>query len=274
MAHPSVRMEELHSSAKYREVGNLVLDVRSPPEYRRGHIPGSVNTPVDEIESDPWRFRGRLERFAEVYIHCSSGQRAKHAYDALAQTGLTNLVHVGGSGMPEWVRQHYPVRREVSLARDLVTGLAAGVAADLVVAPVDKALSKLVSDAQKRCEQAVREGSPHKVAGAKIGERITGRKLSEPERRKAQIAFTLGYSLLFGAVHAVVRRRVPRATSWLGLPYGVAFFFACDGFLAPLFRMSPGLREIPWQFNAKELANHVAWTATAELVHRGTERFP
>jgi hypothetical protein len=37
--------------------------------------------------------------------------------------------------------------------------------------------------------------------------------------------------------------------------------------------MSPKLRRIPWQFNAKELANHIAWTGTAEAVHRGTEKF-
>lgn len=171
------------------------------------------------------------------------------------------------------MRQHYPIQREVSLARDLAAGLAAGILADLVVAQVDKALSKLVTDEQKRRERAVREGSPHKIAGTKIGERITGRKFSEPDKRRAQVAFTLAYDLVFGAVYAVIRRRVPLATPWLGLPYGVAFFFACDGALAPLFRMSPGLQKIPWQFNGKELADHVVWTWTAELVHRGAERF-
>lgn len=272
MTHFSIGMEELHSEAKYREAGHLVLDVRSPPEYRRGHVPGSVNAPVGEIEGDPRRFRRRLERFEEVYIHCSSGQRARRAYDALARTGLTNMVHVGGSGMREWLRRGYPVQRELSLARDVLTGLAAGVIADLVVTQVDKALSKWVSDDQKRRERVVREGSPHKVAGAKIGERITGRKFSAPERRKAQIAFTLGYGLAFGAIYAALRRRVPLASALLGLPYGIAFFFACDGLLAPLSRMSPGLHRIPWQFNAKELANHIVWTEAAELLHRGAER--
>jgi rhodanese-related sulfurtransferase len=49
----------------------------------------------------PRRFRRRLERFEEIYIHCTSGQRSKRAYDALARIGLTNLGHVSGSGMPE-----------------------------------------------------------------------------------------------------------------------------------------------------------------------------
>jgi hypothetical protein len=163
-------------------------------------------------------------------------------------------------------------QNDASLAHDLVTGVTAGLMANVVVGPLDKAMRKLVSDEQKRRERVVREGSPHEVAGAKIGERIAGRKLSGTEARNAQIAFTLAYGMVFGAVYAIVRRRMPRAGTMLGLPFGIPFFFACDGFLAPLFRMSPGLQKIPWQFNAKEMANHVIWTATAELVHRGAER--
>lgn len=272
MAHPTMRMEELHANAKYRQPGKLVLDVRSPAEYRRGHVPGSWNVPVAAIERDPGQLGRPLQRFDEVYVHCSSGHRSARAYDALARAGLTNLVHVNGSGMPEWVRQHYPVERAVSLGRDLVTGMAAGVLADVAVAQVDRLLSRFVSEEQKRRERAVREGSPHKVGGTKIGEKLTGRRFHEAEKRKAQVAFTVGYGLLWGAVYALVRRRAPLATSLLGLPYAVLFYLACDGFLAPLFRMSPGLQRIPWQFNAKELANHVAWTATAEAVHRGTEK--
>jgi rhodanese-related sulfurtransferase/uncharacterized membrane protein YagU involved in acid resistance len=273
VADSSIRMEDLHSNAKYREPSHLVLDVRSRTEYRRGHVPGSVNAPVDQIEKAPWQLRSQLNRCAAVYIHCSSGQRARRAYDALAGSGLSNLVHVGASGMSDWIRRRYPVEREVTLACDLVTGLAAGIIANLVVAPVDRALSTLVSEERKRRERAVREGSPHKVAGHKVGERVTGRRFSERQRRKARMAFTLGYGLAFGAVYAAIRRRVPPARSGLGLPYGVAFFFACDGFLAPLFRMSPGLQRIPWQFNVKKLANHFVWMETAELVHRGAEQF-
>lgn len=272
MVNAAIRMEELHSNAKYRQPGKLVLDVRSRPEYRRAHIPGSRNIPVDAIERNPQRFRPELEGFDEIYVHCSSGHRAKCAHDALARAGLNNLVHVRDSGMPEWVRQHYPVERDISLARDLITGIVAGLLADLVVSQTDQVLSGFVSEEQKRRERSIREGSPHKLGGTKIGEKITGRHFSEAEKRKAQIAFTVGYGLLFGAIYALARRRAPRVTSLLGLPYGVGFFLACDGLLAPLFRMSPGLRKIPWQFNAKEMTNHIAWTGTAEMVHRGAER--
>jgi putative membrane protein len=54
----------------------------------------------------------------------------------------------------------------------------------------------------------------------------------------------------------------------MGLPFAVPFFFGCDGAMAPLMGVSPGIQKIPWQLNAKELGNHVAWTLAAEAVHR------
>ena len=267
----STRMEKLYLHNLFRQRGVVVLDVRTSVEYRRGHVPGSANVPVRQIEASPARFRHWLEGFDTVYLHCSSGPRAQRACDALTRAGLANHVHVRG-GMRDWVRRRYPVEREISLARDLATGLAAGLVAMAAAAGMDKLLAPLVSDEQKRRERAVREGSPHKVGGAKIGERLSGRHFSADERRKAQLAFTAGYGLLWGAIYALVRRRVPLATSFYGAPFAVAFFLACDGALAPLLRLSPGLGRIPWQFNAKELANHVAWTGAAEAVHRAAER--
>jgi putative membrane protein len=264
-------MEELHTNAKYRQPGSLVLDVRTRAQYRRGHVPGSRNVPVDEIERGARPLGQELARFERVFVHCSSGHRAARACQALARAGLTNLVHVRDSGMPDWVRQRYPIQREVSLARDLVTGMAAGLLADLATVGVDAGLGRLVSDEQKRRERQVREASPHAIAGVRIGERLARRHLSRTERRRAQLLFTLGYGIVSGVVYALVRRHVPRATSLLGVPYGAGFFLACDGVLAPLFRMTPGLSRIPWQLNAKEMANHIAWTGTAEVVHRAAE---
>lgn len=272
MARAAIRMEELHSHGKYAQPGKLVLDVRSRAEYRQGHVPGSLNIPVSEIERAPERFRERLRSCDVIYVHCSSGQRAQRARDALESAGLANLVHVRDSGMADWVRQRYPVEREISVVRDLATGLVAGVVASLAAALADRALSPVVSQEQKRCERAVRAGSSHAPAAMRIGERITGRWLAAPEQHEARIAFRLGYGLVAGVIYALVRRRAPLATSLYGLPSGAAFFLVCDGVLAPLFRMSPGLQKIPWQFDGRELMNHIAWTGSAEAVHRGAER--
>ena len=40
MTETALKMEELHSNAKYAQPGTVVLDVRSRAEYGRGHVPG------------------------------------------------------------------------------------------------------------------------------------------------------------------------------------------------------------------------------------------
>lgn len=250
-------MTDLHAAGRYRQPGNLVLDVRSRYEHRVAHVPDSVNIPVRRIARDPRRVARQLAAFERVFVHCSSGARAKRACDALAGAGLDNLVLVERSGLGDWQRRGYPVERGISITRDLLTGLAAGLIAQLAVAPVDRVLRSRIGYRQRLREKLVRRGSPHEVAAQKLG-----------------IGFGVGYGLLWGAIYALTRRRMPAAGALLGLPFGVGFFLVCDGLLAPLARMSPGLQKIPAAFNAKELANHVAWTAAAEAVHRGAERLP
>lgn len=137
-----------------------------------------------------------------------------------------------------------------------------------VVAPVDRALDLLVSERQRRREQRVRTGSPHAIAGPTLATKLIGRNLTAREARGARMAFSLLYGAGWGLVYALIRARIPRARRCGGLPFALPFYALCDGILAPALRLGPPIARIPWQFNAKELANHVVWTASTELVHR------
>ena len=95
---------------------------------------------------------------------------------------------------------------------------------------------------------------------------------SEKAKQLGQITFGAAYGLAWGIIYAAVRRAAPPLSRYAGLPFGAAFFVLCDGVLAPLFRMSPPVTRLPWQPNAKEMLNHVAWTAAAELAHRAADR--
>jgi hypothetical protein len=152
----------------------------------------------------------------------------------------------------------------------LMTGVAAGLLAGAVTGITDKLLDRLVSDEQKRRDRMVREGSAHEIAGPRFGEMITGHSLDEKGTRGAKLIFSLAYGVGWGLVHAGARRRFPMLYRFGALPFGVLFFGACDGMLAPLLKVSPPLWRIPWQLNAKEVANHLAWSASAEMVHRAT----
>ena len=68
------------------------LDVRTVEEYRRGHIEGFVNIPVDELrerllELDPQK---------PVYVICQSGLRSYIACRILAQKGFDCYNFSGG----------------------------------------------------------------------------------------------------------------------------------------------------------------------------------
>ncbi len=73
--------------------GAVLLDVRTPEEYRSGHIPGSKNIPLQTLD--------KAESVAEnrdkaLYVYCQSGARSRQAAGVLKQMGYTNVHNIGG----------------------------------------------------------------------------------------------------------------------------------------------------------------------------------
>jgi putative membrane protein len=156
--------------------------------------------------------------------------------------------------------------------RNLLTGAAAGLLAGFVVGKVDRLADRLVSEQQKRLEKQVREDSAHKMAGPYFARKILGHELSPKAKRMSRAAFGVTYGLMWGLIYAGLREKFPNVRKYMGLPFAVPFFFGCDGVIAPLLGVSPGIRKIPWQINTKEMVNHIAWTMTAETVYRFLSR--
>ncbi|MFC4598749.1 FAD-dependent oxidoreductase [Cohnella hongkongensis] len=70
----------------------MLIDVRTAIEHANGHIPGSVNIPVDEL-------RGRLQELdpsKEIWIYCQVGLRGYTASRILAQKGFRVRNLTGG----------------------------------------------------------------------------------------------------------------------------------------------------------------------------------
>lgn len=154
----------------------------------------------------------------------------------------------------------------------ILVGVAAGLIAGAVSGKTDKLLDRFVSDRQKRRDRRVREAPAHQMAGPYFASKILGKRLNERQKKHARLAFSVAYGLGWGLIHGSLRRRFPALTRWAGLPFAVPFFFACDGLIAPLLGVSPTLRRIPWQPSVKEMGNHIAWTAAAEVIHRLASR--
>ena len=79
---------------EYRsDPGAVLLDVRSTMEYREGHIPNSINLPVDNIRSAPSVLK---DPDAPLYVYCYSGARSAHAARVLASMGYRKVKNIGG----------------------------------------------------------------------------------------------------------------------------------------------------------------------------------
>jgi NADPH-dependent 2,4-dienoyl-CoA reductase/sulfur reductase-like enzyme/rhodanese-related sulfurtransferase len=70
----------------------LVVDVRTPEEFARGHVPGATNLPLDDLR----RRHAELPRDREVWLCCGVGQRAYYATRFLAQHGYRPRNLSGG----------------------------------------------------------------------------------------------------------------------------------------------------------------------------------
>jgi phage shock protein E len=71
--------------------GATIVDVRTPDEFRSGHVAGAVNIPLDRIQSE----MKRIAKDKPVITCCRSGARSGIAADILKAQGFD--VYNGGS---------------------------------------------------------------------------------------------------------------------------------------------------------------------------------
>ena len=72
----------------------IVLDVRTPEEYEKKHIPGAVLLPIEEIK------KGNFELLPDknkiILVHCWTGRRAEDAAAILVNSGYKYVYSFGG----------------------------------------------------------------------------------------------------------------------------------------------------------------------------------
>lgn len=71
----------------------VLLDVRSASEYQQGHIPGSINIPLDSINSVLKKYP---QKDTLLFVYCLSGGRSGRAVSFLKHEGYTNVKNIGG----------------------------------------------------------------------------------------------------------------------------------------------------------------------------------
>lgn len=71
--------------------GAVILDVRTPAEFKGGHIKGSKNVPLQSLTNE----LGKLDKSKTIITCCASGMRSAQAKAILKSKGF-NDVHNGG----------------------------------------------------------------------------------------------------------------------------------------------------------------------------------
>ncbi|MBT8363289.1 MAG: rhodanese-like domain-containing protein [Deltaproteobacteria bacterium] len=109
-----------YRQASYREVSSreaaelikneqpIILDVRTPKEYKRGHLHNSVLIPVQELQSRQKELGAHKDR--EILIYCATGNRSTVASKILIDNGFKHIVNMRG-GTYDWSKKNYPVTR-------------------------------------------------------------------------------------------------------------------------------------------------------------------
>lgn len=72
----------------YERANALLIDVRTPEEYRENHIEGAVNIPVYEIDNIKNEI---IDPNKVILVYCKTGKRSKIVKQILIQNGYKNV---------------------------------------------------------------------------------------------------------------------------------------------------------------------------------------
>jgi len=79
-----------------------LIDVRGPGEYKAGHVPRAVTTPLPKLEDQV----GQIGKDSPLAIICASGYRSSIATSLLEKHGFRELYNVVG-GTSAWASAGY-----------------------------------------------------------------------------------------------------------------------------------------------------------------------
>lgn len=175
-------------------------------------------------------------------------------------------------------------RDQPSVFRGVLVGVAAGIAATLVMDQFQKVstVAQKALERQKKLaehesrwqiaheqvqeeqQEQQQEGSTEIVA-RKIAE-ATGSHLQKESKKKAGQAVHYTFGTLMGVVYAVCAEVLPEVTTGAGTAYGTLLFLSADEIAVPAFQLSPSPADTPASDHLQHWAAHVVYGGSLELV--------
>ena len=84
-----ISIEELNSLMTQNAT---LVDIRSPQEYREGHLNNAINLPEYEIYRNASRFLPNKNSL--IIVYCDTGSRSYNAFKRLRKMGYTNVYNL------------------------------------------------------------------------------------------------------------------------------------------------------------------------------------
>lgn len=93
-------------AALQREKTVQLIDVRTPDEFKSGHLEGAIN--INFHDKDFAEQLATLDKNDPVMVYCAVGGRSGKAAVTLQQLGFTNVTDMAG-GINAWKAKNKPV---------------------------------------------------------------------------------------------------------------------------------------------------------------------
>lgn len=90
-----------------KDKGQLI-DVRTPKEYKAGHLDGATN--IHLYDQDFNERINRLDKNKTVYVYCKAGGRSAEAVESLKLNGFQHVVELEG-GTDAWTEEGKPLNQ-------------------------------------------------------------------------------------------------------------------------------------------------------------------
>ena len=152
--------------------------------------------------------------------------------------------------------------RDRSVWRGVLAGLVGGVLAAGAMSLAHQALPKPSAPAGEGDDATVK-------AADGVMRRVAGRPLPEDKKPLASQLVHYAFGGGVGALYGGVAELVPRVTTGLGVPFGLAVWLGAHVITVPALGLAASPAQRPLAKEAPELGLHVVYGAVAELVRRG-----
>jgi len=104
--------------------GALLIDVRTPAEYRSIHAEGAICFPLNKLQENAKEIKPLIENDKSILLICRSGSRTKTVYKLLDKQ-FNNEFFIVEGGTDAWTEKGLPVVRgktTISLERQVRIG--------------------------------------------------------------------------------------------------------------------------------------------------------